>query len=352
MELLILGGTKFVGRWLAELARSRGHAVTLFHRGRTNPELFPDLEHIHGDRDGGLAALGGRRWDVVVDTCGYIPRLVRDSSALLAAATGHYTFVSTCSVYAAHDRPGRDEDDPLARLEDPSVEKVTAATYGGLKALCEQAVVESFAGRSLIVRPGLIVGPHDPTDRFTYWPVRLATCPVVLGAPAEAIVEFTDVRDLAAFILDGAERRLAGVFNISGPGAEKIRFGELVRECRRAIPSAAEVIFPTAEFLRGCGVSPWTDLPLWTSPDEPGFSTRSVGRAAAEGLRSRPVRETVADTLAWAQEGAPSDAGGSAAEYRPIAAGLSRAREEEIIARWRASGEPGSALPPGSQRKR
>jgi len=174
MRLLILGGTIFLGRHLAEAALKAGHEVTLFHRGRHHPELFPAATHLLGDRDGGLAPLAAGEWDAVLDSSGYLPRLVSASARLLSERAGHYTFVSSISVYRDPGAPGLDETGPVATLEDPSVEEVTAETYGPLKALCERAAEQAMPGRTLIVRPGLIVGPHDPSDRFTYWPRRVA----------------------------------------------------------------------------------------------------------------------------------------------------------------------------------
>lgn len=336
MKILILGGTKFVGRWVADVASRRGHEVTLFHRGQTNPDLFPNLEHLHGDRDGGLAPLEGRRWDAVIDTCGYVPRLVRASCELLADATSHYTFISTCSVYADQSEPGQDEDARLAELDDPTVEEITGETYGGLKVLCEESCRKCFGERALILRPGLIVGPHDPTDRFTYWPVRIASSPVVLGAPADAIVEFTDVRDLVEFVLDGMERRLAGAFNVTGPSPEKIRFEDFARECQK-VAGTAEVLFPQVEFLAENHVLPWSDLPLWTQPSEPGFSTRDTRRAIAEGLELRSASETIQSTLEWARTA--SDGSGP---FKSLRAGLTREREEKLIAKFPRGSSPPS----------
>src|SRR5688572_29497367 len=197
MRLLVLGGTKFLGRAVVEAAVARGHEPTLFHRGLTNPGLFPDLEHLRGDRDGGLAALQGRTWDAVIDPSGYVPRIVRASAELLADAVEHYTFISSISVYPSFPTPGMDESSPVGTLEDPTVEDVPAH-YGPLKALCEQAAEAAMPGRVFHVRAGLIVGPNDPSDRFTYWPVRVAKGGDVLapGSP-ERPVQIIDVRDLA-----------------------------------------------------------------------------------------------------------------------------------------------------------
>ena len=202
MKLLILGGTAFLGRHLVEAALAAGHELTLFNRGRTNPGLFPAAEELHGDRTEGLEPLRGRRWDAVVDTCGFVPRFVGTAVDLLAEAAGHYTFVSSISAYADLGSPGLREDAPLATMEDETVEEIRGDTYGPLKALCEEVVRRGFPDRCLIVRPGLIVGPHDPTDRFTWWPWRMAQGGQALAAePRDAPVQVVDARDLAAWML-------------------------------------------------------------------------------------------------------------------------------------------------------
>src|SRR3954470_5339632 len=218
MKLLILGGTIFLGRYLAEAALERGHDLTLFNRGQHNSELYPDVEKLRGDRDGGLDVLRGRRWDAVVDTSGYLPRLVRASAELLADAVEHYTFISSISVYPHFRSLGQDESAPVGTLDNPSVEEITGESYGPLKALCEQAVEQALPGRTLVVRPGLIVGPHDPSDRFTYWVRRVAQGGELL-APAgrDWHTQIIDVRDLAEWTLRMVERRQTGVYNATGP---------------------------------------------------------------------------------------------------------------------------------------
>src|SRR6478672_8232941 len=219
MRLLVLGGTQFLGRHLVEVALREGDAVTIFHRGRTNPDLFAgQVERISGDRDGGLDALAGGEWDAVVDTCGYVPRVVAASARALADRCGHYTFVSTESVYGDVGEPGLDESAPVAVLDDPATEVVDGETYGGLKALCEEAAEAAMPGRVLNVRPGLIVGPHDPSDRFTYWPRRLARGGEVLApGSAEGLVQVIDARDLAEWAVRMVEGGKTGVYNATGP---------------------------------------------------------------------------------------------------------------------------------------
>src|SRR5262245_47706615 len=229
MRLLVLGGTLFLGRAVVDAALARGDEVTIFTRGETNPDLFRDVERLLGNRDGGLDALAGREWDAVVDTCGFVPRIVRESAELLDPNVGHYAFVSTMSVYADVSKP-TDEDSPVDPLEDPASEDIQKH-YGALKAACEEVVAEVFPGRSLLVRAGLIVGPHDPTDRFTYWVTRAADGGDVLvpGTPEDQ-VQFIDVRDLAEWIVRSADARLEGTFNAVG-FEPPMTMGELLAAC-------------------------------------------------------------------------------------------------------------------------
>jgi nucleoside-diphosphate-sugar epimerase len=335
MRLLVLGGTKFLGRAVAEAALARGHELTLFTRGRTNPELFPEAEHLRGDRDGDLAALEGRSWDAVVDPSGYVPRVVFASADLLRDAVEHYVFVSSISVYAPPFAPAFDESAPLAELDDPRSEEVQLH-YGGLKVLCERAVAEVFGDRSARVRAGLIVGPHDPTDRFTYWPRRVAAGGTVLapGRP-DRPVQFVDVRDLGGWIVHLAEERIGGAFNATGP-VPPVTMGELLETCRRVGGSDAEIAWIDEAFLLEREVGPWMELPLWlpeSDPEHAHMQEADVSRALTAGLSFRPVEETVRDTLAWAQAvdetAAPLASGMAIGE-----AGMEPERESELLADW------------------
>lgn len=327
MHILVLGGTVFLGRHVVESATARGHQVTLFNRGRSGSDLFPKLETLRGDRDGDLGALRGRRFDAVVDTSGYVPRLVSDSARLLADACANYVFVSSLSVYADVKQPGEDETAAVAQLADEGVEEVTGETYGGLKALCERAAERALPGRVLNLRPGLIVGPCDPTDRFTYWPLRVARGgPVLAPAPPDWTVEFTDVRDLATFIVHAIETRLTGTLNASGPSAQKTSLGALLDACRDVSGSDATLVWIPLDWLQTRGVGVWMDLPLRVGSDAPGFSTRSTRRACEAGLRFRPMEETIRATLEWAKQRG-NDA---------LAAGLSPERERDLLSAWRA----------------
>jgi 2'-hydroxyisoflavone reductase len=302
MRILILGGTIFLGRALVEQVLARGHEPTLFNRGQTNPGLFPQVERLAGDRKVDLSALAGRRWEAVIDTCGYLPRVVRRSAAALTGCVEHYTFISTESVYASPLHPGSDESAPLGTLADETVEEITGETYGPLKVLCEQAVEAALPGRTLVVRPGLIVGPYDASDRFTYWPYRVAQGGRLLapGRP-ERGVQFIDVRDLAAWIIQLVERRQTGVYNADGE-PEAVSMQDLLAACQAASGSDAQLIWASDEFLTQNDVGPWMEMPLWipeTDPDAAGFFTISVRKAQAAGLTYRPLQETVADTLNW-----------------------------------------------------
>lgn len=333
MRLLILGGTSFLGRHLTELALAAGHSVTLFNRGRTNADLFPQAERLIGDRDGGLDVLRGRHWDAAIDVCGYVPRVVRDSATLLADAVEHYTFISTISVYSDPIIPGQDENGNLAVLSDPTVEEVTGETYGGLKVLCEQAAEESMPGRVLHVRSGLIVGPHDPTDRFTYWPVRVAMGGEVLapGSP-QMRTQFIDVRDESAWVLDMIAARKTGIYNATGPAAP-MTMGEVLDVCKKVTGSDAHFTWVDDEFLVQNDVAPFSELPLWIPENYNALQMVSVGKALNDGLRFRPLADTVADTLRWnaTRSGTPTPTPGG----RPPA-GMMQDREAALLAAWKA----------------
>jgi 2'-hydroxyisoflavone reductase len=331
MRILVLGGTRFLGRALVEAARQAGHQVTLFNRGVSNPGLFPQVETLIGDRDGNLAALAGREWDVAIDTCGYVPRVVCQSVEMLQAAVQHYTFVSTLAVCADTSQPGIDESCPVGELEDKSVEEITGETYGPLKALCEQVVMDGFPGSYLIVRPGLIVGPYDMSDRFTYWPCRVARGGRILapGRPGRE-VQFIDVRDLAEWTVRMAADRQAGVYNAVG---RPLPMEALLEACRRVSDNPAELTWVSEAFLEKEGVEAWMELPLWipeTDVSLVGFLAFDASKAIGAGLRFRPVEETIQATLEWA---------GGRADDHEWRAGMGSQREEELLSAWDAAGK-------------
>lgn len=296
MKILILGGTGFIGPHMVRHALSRGHTVTLFNRGRTNPHLFPELEKLVGDRDGDLAALEGRSWDAVIDNSGYVPRHVRDSAQLLADS-GRYLFVSSISAYRDLAPAGITEDYEVGRLDDPTVEEVTGATYGPLKALCEEAVREVFGERANIVRPGFIVGPGDPSDRWTYWPVRVSMGGdmAVPGTPGDP-VQFIDARDLAGWVVRMLEDGVGGVFNGVGP-VEPLAMGAMLETCRQVGGGDATFHWVDAGFIEEQKIF----FPIWspTTGDFGGAHRMDISRAIATGFTSRPLADTVSDTLEW-----------------------------------------------------
>jgi 2'-hydroxyisoflavone reductase len=298
MKLLVLGGTKFLGRHAVDAALDGGHDVTIFNRGQTNAELFPEVEHLQGDRDGALDALQGGTWDGVVDTSGYVPRIVRQSAELLQEHVGRYVFVSSISVYDDFSAPIT-EASPVAELEDPATEEVLE-NYGALKAACERVVEEIYSDRSARVRAGLIVGPYDATDRFTYWPRRIALGGEVLGpGDPDAPVQFIDARDLAAWLVQLALEGPGGTFNATGP-PQLLTFAQLLGDMREAIGSDADVVWLDDQRVLDAGVEPWTELPLWLPGSEhAGMARADISRALAAGLTFRPVGETIVDTLAW-----------------------------------------------------
>ncbi len=327
MRILVLGGTVFVGRHTVELALERGHEVSMFNRGQSNPGLFPGVDEIRGDREKDLDRLAGRSWDAVIDTSGYLPRIVGASARALAGSVPHYTFISSISAYARLPEPGMDEDAPVGELSAPGSEDV-GKDYGALKVLCEQEVQAAYPAGALIIRPGLIVGPHDPTDRFTYWPVRAAEGGEVLapGDPGRQ-VQVIDARDLAAWNLDLVERGVTGVFNATGP-VEPTTMGALLDACRAGTGSDATFTWLDEAFLLERKVAPWSELPVWlpdSNEDTRGMLAVDISRATADGLQTRPIADTARDTLAWHKTR------GESHEWR---AGMKRERERELLAEW------------------
>ena len=326
MKLLILGGTKFLGRHLVDSALAHGHQVTLFNRGKTNPGLFPQVETILGNREHDIEKLSSRAWNAVIDVAGYFPRIVRLSASGLERSVGRYVFISSISVYpdSTLKKIGIDEKDPVGKLEDESVEEITGGTYGPLKALCEKTVLDLYGQRGLVVRPGLIVGPNDPTDRFTYWPVRVARGGEVLAPEnPEVPVQIIDVRDLSEFVIKMIEANATGIYNATGPDYE-LTFGEMLETCKQVSHSDAHFNWASAEFLKQHNVEEWSDMPVWVPDNEEsaGFSRVNVSKAVKAGLTFRPLEDTVRDTIVWAGT-RPADH-----EWR---AGLKAEREKELL---------------------
>jgi len=320
VKLLVLGGTKFLGRATVDAALARGHEVTLFNRGETNPELFPDTEKLRGDRTQDLCALDGREWDAVVDPSGYVPAVVRASAEKLSGQAGYYLFVSSLSAYADRSKP-MVEGDAVEQLGDMPEDRLLEdySNYGALKALAEQAVAETFPDAHANVRPGLIVGPHDPTGRFTYWPHRVARGgDVAAPAPPGDKVQFIDVRDLAEWMVGLCEQRATGEFNAVNDG---VAWSDLLDTCREVSGSDARFVWIEGKFLLDQEIGQWMELPLWIEDEsDKGLHRADTARAKATGLTIRPLADTVQATLDHAET--------------TDSAGLSAEREAALLAAW------------------
>lgn len=335
-RILILGGTGFLGPAIVEAAEKRGHTLTLFNRGKTRPGLFPHIEKRQGDRDPlkgeGLKSLESGEWDAVIDDSGFYPRMVGASAQLLAPRVKQYIYISSISCYKEPSPIGGDEDTPLAVLADASVEEMgkNYENYGGLKAACEGAAEAALPGRTAIVRPGFIVGPDDPTGRFTYWPARFDKGGEVAvpGAPTDPL-QLIDVRDLAEWLVLLVENRTTGKFNALGPD-KPMNWGRVVAACQKATPQASSITWIPGEF-----VAKQEDIafPIWAPyvGDSKGFHTWQNARAVKAGLRFRPIEQTVADTLAWYQ-------GQLKVEKGRTRMAFTAEQEAEILKRWKAAG--------------
>jgi 2'-hydroxyisoflavone reductase len=328
LKILILGGTRFLGPATVDAALARGHEVTLFNRGKSNPGMYPDLEKLRGDRDGKLEALEGRKWDGVIDTSAYHPRIADMSAKLLKDNVGHYVFVSTISVYPTFGISDETitEDTPVGTVDDAVLEtgKVTNQTYGPFKALCEQAVEKHFAGRAAHVRPGLIVGPLDPTDRFTVWPERVARggemlCP----GDGSCVFQVIDARDLGAWMVHIIEHKIAGTFNATGFKG-RTNYGELLGALKMGLNTETQLTWVDEEFLKEQKVSP-RYFPMWAPKGS--MPWVDCSRGIAQGLTFRPIVETSRDLLDWIEE---------TREGKPLRLGIRPAEEKKLLAAWHA----------------
>ena len=336
LRILILGGTRFIGLHMTRVALARGHTVTFFNRGKTNSEVFPEVERIKGDRNGAVDGLKDRDWDAVIDNSGYVPRQVRLTAELLGPRVRQYLFTSSISVYPDFSAP-RDERSPVGKLADETVEKVDGETYGPLKALCEQAAERAMPGRTCVIRPGLIVGPDDNTDRFTYWPARAARGGefIAPGRPKDPF-QIIDARDLAAFVIDAVENTVTGTYNLVSD-VNDFKFGELVADCISAANKQAKpeekprATWIDADFLEEQKVEPWSDMPVWlpAKGEEAAFASTSNTAAKAKGLRISRLRKTVNDTLAW-HLARPE------AERTQLKAGIAPEKEQAVLTAWKA----------------
>jgi 2'-hydroxyisoflavone reductase len=328
LRVLILGGTGFIGPHFVEALRVHGHTLTLFNRGKRNPGLFKDsdVETLIGDRDGKLDALKGHDWDVVIDDSGRVPRQVQLSADLLKGHVKHYIFISSISAYADLSKPNLDEDAPLAKLDDPTVEKVTDGTYGGMKALCEQIVTTAYGAHSTIIRPSYIVGPGDPTDRFTYWPVRVSRGgEMLVPGTAKDPMQFIDSRDLAEFVRLCVERRIAGKYNLCN-APHSVSMGAILETSTKISGADTHYVWADAEFLDANKALESGEIPIWspTTGETAGASLISCSRAVKQGLGFRSLHTTVADTLTW-QKTRPEE------QQQKLRAGFTPEREAELI---------------------
>ena len=340
MNILILGGTGFTGPFQVKYALSRGHKVTVFNRGRTHPgELPKEAEQLIGDRNGQLDALKGRKWDVCIDNPTSLPVWVRDAAEILKGNVDRYVFISTISVYSDNSQPGMDESGPLAEYTGPDPMKETQATlranmalYGQLKVQSEKEAEKWFPQKTMIIRPGLIVGPGDETDRFTYWPVRVDRGGEVLapGTPKDP-VQFIDARDLAEWTIRMVEKGTTGIFNATGPDYQ-LSIGKMLDDIQTATKSKAQFTWVDADFLSSQKVRAWSDIPVWVPPrgKQIGFSQINVKKAQSKGLTYRSVRDTAQATLEWFKT-QPAE------RQAKLRAGLSPERETTVLAAWHAS---------------
>ena len=335
LNVLILGGTGFIGPHMVREAQRRGHTLTLFNRGRTNSDLFPDVEKIKGDRNGDHSEIAGRKWDVVIDNSGYIPRHVETAARVLSPNVDHYVFISTISVYASFAEPNH-EGSPLAQLDDETVEQVTGETYGGLKVLCEKrAATEMGDERLTVLRPTYICGPGDHTDRFSYWPIRTARGGEMIwpGGP-EYPTQIIDVRDLAQFTFDAVEQRVSGTYNMVNPPGS-YTMGDLLRDSVSASGADVAPIWVDEDFIEMARneytVSNRGMFPVWhgLSGEYAAVSSISDERAKAAGLVARPVSETIAALLSWWKT-LPEE------RQADLRSGIPADIEAELITRWRA----------------
>lgn len=339
MKILIIGGTKFLGRHLVTAVQARGHEVTLFHRGKHSSEGIENVEEIYGDRNSDLDKLNGGNWDAVIDTCGYLPQTVKASAEALKNSVGQYVFISSVSAYADFSVSDYNETAPAANLSgeqklkadkiDPKAE-ITAVVledmYGALKASCEREAETAMPGKTLIVRPGLIVGSYDPTDRFTYWVIRTAQGGEVLapGTP-NRFVQIIDVRDLSEWIVEMIEHKKSGIYNATGKPFE-LTFVKMLEEIKTESSSDASFTWVDEEFLKREAVEEWSEMPLYmveSVKEVSGFLSANIDKAVAENLKFRPLAETIQDTLSWRKT--KSD---------KMEAGIDFEREQELLRKW------------------
>jgi 2'-hydroxyisoflavone reductase len=333
LKVLILGGTGFIGPHFIDALTAGGHKITLFNRGKRDPEVHPGIEQLLGDRNGEISSLKGHDWDVVIDNSGYTPSQVKATAELLKDHVRKYIFISSVAVYADFAKAGIDEDYKLAELKDPTSEVVNGETYGGLKVLCEKVVETTYGKRATLIRPTYIAGPGDHTDRFTYWPVRVSKGGEMLapGTPSDPF-QYIDVRDLAGFIRTCVEKDVNGKFNVCTPQGA-VTMGSLLDEAKRITKADTTFVWATPAFLEANGIigekAEGNLIPIWEPPtgDEAGRLLVSPARAEKKGLKFRSLETTIRDTLEW-QKKRPDD-------KQVLKAGLTMQREAELLASLR-----------------
>jgi len=324
MKILILGGTIFLGKHIVNSALSRGHEVTLFNRGKHNPELYPELEKLTGDRSGDFESLKGKTFDAVIDTSGYFPRIVKMSGEFLKDKTSHYTFISSISVYKDFSDMSLNENSETGTIEDESIEEITGGSYGPLKVLCENAIEEIYKASALNIRPGLIVGEDDPTDRFAYWIYRINKGGKIL-APGEKKkkVQFIDVKDLSDWTIKMIEKKKNGVYNATGPDYN-LTFEKLLEVCKKVSGTNPEIEWVDEKFLTDEKIAPYTELPLWLPEDSEGGNNVNISKAIKDGLTFRSLEETLRDSLEYVTR----SRGGK------LKFGLDENKEIELLKKW------------------
>jgi len=329
MKILILGGTIFLGKHLVNSAQKKGHEVTLFNRGKHNPDWFPNVEKLKGDRDGDFESLKGRTFDAVIDTSGYVPRIVKLSAEFMKNKTDNYTFISSISVYKDFSEMGMNENSAAGTIEDETTEEITGESYGPLKYLCEKTVEEIYKERALNIRPGLIVGEDDPSDRFGYWIYRINKGGKVLApGPKEKNVQFIDVKDLADWTIKMVEEKNIGTYSATGPDYN-LTFEKLIDDCKKVSGSNAEIVWIDQKFLMNENAGAYVELPLWLPDEMDGGNNCDVSKAIGKGLTFRLLEETLKDSMEFIN---------SKKDYT-LKAGLKTERETELIKKWESENQ-------------
>jgi len=330
MKILIIGGTRFLGRALTEAIVDQGHELTLFHRGQSNPDYRSEVPRILGDRETDIEKLAGHQWDVVIDTCGYFPRIVQISADYLKDKVNKYVFISSISAYKSTDEIGITEAAELDRMDDPTLEEITGESYGPLKVLCEEVVQEQYGENAIIIRPGLIIGPHDPTNRFTYWVNRMrGEGPVLAPGDGTFPVQVIDARDIADFILTLLDNDETGTFNVVGPD-QPMPLNEVLSVIADAVNNHPDITWIENEWLLDHDVTPWMEMPLWIPNDEGAALMQvNIDHAKNKGMTFRPLSQTIKDLADWYDS--------ISGDNQEWGAGMSSDKEKELLKTYQSS---------------